>query len=752
MLLPPTAPPAAPPGPEPMDVDIKQPIEKQRKTGRCLAASEATQDTSNAALATSCRDDLPPHLDTFIALDCNLSNVSPDSGIQSVNGSPLHQVMSSPHHQQHHNHHSPLYPTTSRAATDITSHLPPYSPQDSPPPPVLHPAITPPHLASSPHRRPYDDNPTSPEMPVLKCQVEPPPSWLFLGSSVMKPFVAEVPPRPVPYPTPPLQPTRATVLPQLSPQEQVSETEDTASKTPEAAPADDVADNFDVQDQSATLNRGPGRPEDEPRKRPRGRPKGSKNKKTLLAENSCTEISYSSQDNLRGSPTNDLESNVVDNRYLSAVPKCETKDLCIKETNIRDEYNTVSDASDTRADGAPHDQLTATDTQLSSHNKSAVSSAPDTSSIHSNAIPKTCVDAVTDVTNNFEHLPIQTRTRTPTQLSSCLPKTDSSFGKVKRSVGRPRKVPKVNTNTSKEDSVSLPLLNNNKTFSDHIVHKIINEKVRNSEKSDKLSVHEYSADEGGGESSSKCGGDASSQKNVAASLHTSQPAQMETKASKVKNLQRRGTRTEGIPLEDRKKKRGRRKELPAIFRKVYGTLVGDTSSWSKPDKSHPATKPSIPLPTQSESIPSANTSKSLQKRKKKKLKQFKSKHKNIIDPAFVAALEDLLLGLEECHISLPGECSQDAAAVGATPSIFRVKKGALLLQTSKKRRAADKRTSDRESGTEGENSKEKLSGKRKKKLQEIPKEVRCAAVCYLFIYSFNVICCFVRCSLGTIST
>merc|ERR1711874_362464 len=54
------------------------------------------------------------------------------------------------------------------------------------------------------------------------------------------------------------------------------------------------------------------------------------------------------------------------------------------------------------------------------------------------------------------------------------------------------------------------------------------------------------------------------------------------------------------------------------------------------------------------------------------------------------------------------------------PSIFRLRKFTLAI---KKRKNEKSRTSDRESGTEGESGKDK-SSKRKKKLQELPKQGR----------------------------
>ena len=258
-----------------------------------------------------------------------------------------------------------------------------------------------------------------------------------------------------------------------------------------------------------------------------------------------------------------------------------------------------------------------------------------------------------------------------------------------------------------------------KTCSDQIVHKIINEKVKNSEKSDKLSIH--GDDEGGGNESTRV------------SNNKSLPSVVLQKFS-IKSS-RRGARTDGIPLEDRKKRRGRKKELPAIFRKVYGSLADDTSSWGKNNDKAAATKgsssPSVDnsADASSELQNIADGSKNIHKKKKKKHKQFKSKHKNIVDPAFLSSMEDLLMKMEGCWISKTKVERNNLSGEGSSsilPPIFRVKRGSLLSSVigGKKRRTFDKRTSDRESGTEGDSSsKEKASGKRKKKQQELPKQV-----------------------------
>jgi hypothetical protein len=305
--------------------------------------------------------------------------------------------------------------------------------------------------------------------------------------------------------------------------------------------------------------------------------------------------------------------------------------------------------------------------------------------------------------------------------------------KIKRGVGRPRKHPRPQ-DTDASTSVPPPQALNKKIFSDQIAHKIINEKVRNSEKSDKLSVHGTVLD-GGGTPRDDHASDAPSEtsvrcrsRNDSPSVRTNSPS---TSEHQPRSRGRKGARTEGIPLEERKKKRGRKKELPAIFRKVYGSLADDSNSWNKRDKivTTVACSSSVGMTNcapASDTINLAAASHLICKKKKKHHKQFKSKHRNIVDPVFLASLEELLLEFEKCTIT-KGSVKPPVGACGNVdaplPAIFRVKKGIFSAMGGKKRRATDKRTSDRESGTEAD-AKEKITGKRKKKLQETPKQVR----------------------------
>ena len=736
---------------EPMEVDEKNQLTDKRKrtsssSARAVAkASDTSQPSATGASVaqeeTEMNNCMPPHLDSYIPLDCNISNVSPDSGIQSVNGSPLHLLMSSPHH-----HHSPLYPmiTTPRSGTEASgsSHRP-YSPSllDSPPPPVLQPAITPPHLASSSPHRSYDENPVSPEMPTLKCQVEHPPAWLLLRCAT--PSESAPPLRlrcvtplengpsvsPVPSPLPAIEITNADDDLRRAAICETAANEASRNKTTEPISCDTAPGNCNLQEQGMTNNRGPGRPDDEPKKRSRGRPKGSKNKKTLLAESTLSESSSTQV------PCEELTETTCSSQSTNLV-----ENIVYDKIEDRLAQNTLNEAKDSSSPNKETetssviDETTEKQPNKNGRGKKPVSDNPlevhslPYSNEPSNPIAKCIIDVANIITKDD---PILTRARTPTlsvvkeSVATRLESVPAVEGtKVKRAVGRPRKVPRsepsANTN---DDCAAPPEVVTKKTFSDQIVHKIINEKVRNSEKSDKLSVHGQTRDTGGGPPVAD--DDAMDENDTLDETSTHKAIDSRNNSPSVadkgsRSKSRRGARMEGIPLEERKRKRGRKKELPAIFRKVYGSLVDDNKLWTKPEKTHPATKAPAAVTADLESIPIAAASKALHKKKKKKHKQFKSKHKNIVDPAFLASLEELLIELEGCHISKL-KPTDGPAADAPLPSIFRVKRG-IFPHASKKRRAADKRTSDRESGTEGENS--KASGKRKKKLQELPKQVR----------------------------
>ncbi|XP_047739187.1 uncharacterized protein LOC108666567 [Hyalella azteca] len=693
---------------EPMDVDPKSLDERRRKTKNSKCSQEE-----------SAGDSAPSHLEPYAPLDCSVSNVSPDSGIQSVNGSPLHQVIASPHHL------SPLYPINSRTLHADTAILPgasrPYSPsnQYSPPPPVLLPAVTPPHLVSSPSCSPRyleDGNPVSPEMPTLKCQVDPPPPWVLDQQR-----------RPV------VDPKTSSDL-QASDDQVLTPNEGQLKKRPaelidgELSMSDSghhtnakqsVSDRPDYEHSSATAgleiseditaacpeekgDRGPGRPSDIlTKKRPRGRPRSLKSKRAQAMQHSVEE-SLLGADKAPG-PISDSCSLLplgLDSTTLSDVPGRRTS-----SKHGRKNYDDGDLDADTRTNisGVP------TDGRMNdvSYNTRVRTPAPDAQPKDSHLSHENVNPAGNDGT------------------------------KIKRGVGRPRKHPRPQ-DTDASISVPPPHALNKKIFSDQIAHKIINEKVRNSEKSDKLSVHGTVLD-GGGTPRDDRASDAPSEtsvrcrsRNDSPNIRTNSPS---TSEHQPRSRGRRGARTEGIPLEERKKKRGRKKELPAIFRKVYGSLADDSNSWNKRDKivTTVACSSSVGMTNcapASDTLNLAAASHLICKKKKKHHTQFKSKHRNIVDPVFLASLEELLLELEKCTIT-KGGVKPPVGACGNVdaplPAIFRVKKGIFSAMGGKKRRATDKRTSDRESGTEAD-AKEKITGKRKKKLQEAPKQERWPSV------------------------
>ncbi|KAF2353483.1 SET domain [Trinorchestia longiramus] len=747
-----------------MDVDAKSSEDRRKKTKTGKTAGIIPPDDCGAVVSAG--EGAPPHLEPFAPLDCSVSNVSPDSGIQSVNGSPLHQVIASPHHL------SPLYPVTSRVATSDPSMPPsvsrPYSPcnQYSPPPPVLHPAVTPPHLISSPSSSPRygeDGNPLSPEMPTLKCQVDPPPPWVLereqqrrsaeqtagelVGSVHIQAMPSPRPPSPPP-PTVHVEPENerhvesatdhsVIIVPDVRDveDESIGETDNERVTTELVMDSQSTAPSTSIEDGE---DRGPGRPcQVQVKKRPRGRPRGLKSKRALAlkksmevmddAIQSLEDVSESLSPNLDSTPLSDVPGRRASSKESSRA----RKSTAVGGGNS-EPVNVTIDAEST--------------TNLNSGSGRRSEFCYNTR-VRTPIVP-TADESLTckakDITNLLSDC--------STAAAAC-----GDGGKVKRGVGRPRKFPRPPPERDSAVVVpSPPQPLNKKIFSDQIAHKIINEKVRNSEKSDKLSVHGTVIDGGGTETQdqgteqahveasnaavarSRSRNDSPSTRTDSPSVRNNSPSVSSGAENRSKSRGgRRGVRTEGIPLEEKKKKRGRKKELPAIFRKVYGALADDANAWSKRDKaptsgainpsSATVTGPTTNSTSMSEIYSLSSTSLAICKKKKKHHKQFKSKHKNIVDPAFLASLEELLVDFEKCTISKGsvkppmGGCSSGGEA--PLPAIFRVKKGLFSSIGGKKRRAADKRTSDRESGTEAD-AKEKMSGKRKKKLQELPKQGR----------------------------
>jgi len=78
--------------------------QKESKSPRQRRSKSKKEEPAEEATAKSC----PLEIDSYIPLDCcNVSNVSPDSGIQSVAGSPVHQSCSPASNQAHTSpHHS----------------------------------------------------------------------------------------------------------------------------------------------------------------------------------------------------------------------------------------------------------------------------------------------------------------------------------------------------------------------------------------------------------------------------------------------------------------------------------------------------------------------------------------------------------------------------------------------------------------------------------------------------------------------
>ncbi|XP_042208202.1 uncharacterized protein LOC121856616 isoform X2 [Homarus americanus] len=568
-----------------------------------------------------------PELESYVPLDCNVSNVSPDSGIQSVSGSPLHHIGSPPHH------HSPLY-SAGKSVDGSGSHNRPYSPtlvsQDSPPPPTLLPAVTPPHLLSSPH---YDyDSPNSPQMPALKCQVDPPP---ILQA-------------------------------------------DNAKRT-------------SLEEQGTLKKRGPGRPKKqlERPKRPRGRPKGSKNKRPKNVEGPLT-VDF--KENAQSLPRDSDSFKCYRSELGSSAPVAHVLNVCSE-----DKWNPDIDTEDLPPPPEPIPPLKRGPGRPKKIppvlEPSVPLQEPQINKVQSEHTAEPCA----------EHSANLSSAKPKIQVASFEPSNSMKFNhrktrdellRGKRPVGRPRKYPKreeVNSSSSLPATAA-----SKKCFSERIMHKIINEKVRNSEKSDKLSVRVEDI-EGSMEPFSD-----------PYAFHDLPVGSLQDAERKhQKKILKPKFNSEGIPLEG-KKKRGRKKELPAIFEKVYGSQ--DLKAKIKSESG----KPTFCATTLS--------FKQIHKKKKKKPKHFKSKHKNIVDPVFLADLEDLTRGIQQCSISKIPILQQTKPGEVLLPSIFRLRKVSLA---AKKRRGSEKtRTSDRESGTEGESGKEKASGKRKKKLQEVPKQGR----------------------------
>lgn len=93
---------------------------RRRKRGRppkLTVRSESAADNTRSGGVLKCM----PELESYMRLDCSISNVSPDSGIQSVAGSPIHQSCSPASN-----------PTAHSPAPALTA-----SPRSTPPPPVL---------------------------------------------------------------------------------------------------------------------------------------------------------------------------------------------------------------------------------------------------------------------------------------------------------------------------------------------------------------------------------------------------------------------------------------------------------------------------------------------------------------------------------------------------------------------------------------------------------------------------------------
>ena len=591
-----------------------------------------------------------PELESYVAMDCNVSNVSPDSGIQSVNGSPLHHVGSPAQH------HSPFYGSSSSSICSSNSgggrilgdnclsnnnSSRPYSPslasQNSPPPPTLLPAITPPHLHSESPQYNYDESPNSPPMPSLKCQVDL-PFWRPEGGA------------------------KQTIL----------------------------------EEQGTFKVRGPGRPrlDKSKPKRSRGRPKGSKNKKTLALE------TLKFQENSETANDQSIVKNSDDSKYFNRENNFSDGFKYPSSHNWRDGSNGADNEdvppppsepipSLKRGPGRPKKVVPPPEVNTNSN-------APESSQVQTQN-NNTASDSSCYLKSANSDNPYHSRSKYDENSNDFIKKKHKKALKVKKSVGRPRKYAKPGISSTVPATAA-----SKKCFSERIMHKIVNEKVRNSEKSDKLSVHSQVSSNSDKELPDPYSFQEQSTGNLA------QPYLWE----KRKKNKGKGVRlsSDGIPLDERRRRRGRKMELPAIFQKVYGPLDKKNRTRVEPFK-----------PNESQPQALAATNKQNHKKKKKKMKQFKTKHKNIVDPVFLTELENLLSLLQQCSIAKVPNPVQPKSGEALLPSIFRIRK---ISPIAKKRRGSEKpKTSDRESGTEGEGSKDRSAGKRKKKMQEVPKQV-----------------------------
>ena len=599
-----------------------------------------------------------PELESYVSIDCNINNVSPDSGIQSVNGSPLHHVGSPAQH------HSPYYASTSNNFHSASTTRP-YSPslcsQHSPPPPTLVPAVTPPHLSSSSPHYKYDESPNSPQMPLLKCQVDLPP-WKPEGSA------------------------KQNIL----------------------------------EEQGTFKVRGPGRPE---LKRSRGRPKGSKNKKSVINEGT----------NDNKSDLIDDDDDYYDDDDTNEKSRCndENNDQTYQNNNDWKDNDTHSSVENLPPPPEPIPTMRrGPGRPKRSHKQHKHKDTSDIPSIVSDTQPIQVQNKVTDhyrhnessIKNN-QDLNKSANENISGDGSSPEKYKDERNHRSKKKHKKSHKTEKSLRRSRKHHRTSsIPMTAaSKKCFSERIMHKIVNEKVKNSEKSDKLSVNGQDASHS--EKDFLDQDPYSYEEQITSNL--AQPYLWE----KRKKNKGKGVRlsSDGIPLDERKRRRGRKMELPAIFRKVYGSP--DKKNKIKNDfvkTSEEASNSSSSLIPSNNNINNTNTTiinshKQTHKKKKKKVKQFKTKHKNIVDPVFLAELESLRALLEQCFIVKNTNTAQPKSGEALLPTIFRIRK---ISPISKKRRGSEKpKTSDRESGTEGESSKDRSAGKRKKKVPELPKQV-----------------------------
>ncbi|CAL4137305.1 unnamed protein product, partial [Meganyctiphanes norvegica] len=625
---------------------------------RSKGSRHSRQNVPEKELPTTQDDESEPppmpelEQENYVPIDCNVSNVSPDSGIQSHTGSPMHHIGSPLQH------HSPLYASSSTGksvdscgSSHQRSFSPTLSSQDSPPPPTLLPAVTPPHILSSPR---YDyDSPNSPQMPLLKIQVD-------LTSHLNE------------------ESFKAVTL----------------------------------QEHGSLKKRGPGRPKvkcSEKNRRPRGRPKGSKSKRKIPNSNEeqMEEEKLSDSEKLHNEGEYGIwRSEIINDRVIGD----DSSDLIsIRPNNTKwnDDISNL-DLEDLPPPPEPIPPLKRGPGRPKKVPPVLEPSVPiiDTSAIASSIVQnehKAEPCAVASANNLSAKLSGATEELSElTYKSRKISKSNKlrSNLKERRPVGRPRKILK---EEDIEFSQNVPATAaSKKCFSERIMHKIINEKVRNSEKSDKLSVRVEEA--GSLAESHRDNNNPYTFQELATSHNISDKWTRKHKHNKRLGKVKNGK--QGLVLEENKKKRGRKKELPAIFEKIYGS-----------QEPKPKNKTEIGCLAV---VSSKLHSKEKLKKKKKKSKHFRSKHKNIVDPVFLADLEDLTSGLGVCSISKSPPVPQEKQGEILLPSIFRLRKFTLAI---KKRKNEKSRTSDRESGTEGDSGKDKFS-KRKKKQQELPKQGR----------------------------